>query len=481
MLAATAILSLIWIIPKTGTGLGTLGFAIPAVLILLLVHAVADPRKPYLTGPGRSFLVSTVLLFASGIGGYLMASLYPPQTLSPLLRGLWEWGQVLWWPFLVLALIARFILGLLLPVAHRRDEIGRNRLREIEHERRMTAEANRMSEPSGPGRKTGFEPAALADVELGPHEHLYGTPGAGLTGSGFRADAVALGQLGELSFARALERTGDLGRFASFWSVHMPDELVGASTRFQTDIDCVLVTGHTVHLIDVKLYTQGAATWIMEDGALRLIDDATGGYINGPRKLSRNMELAQTRVAEKLRGLGVKHTVRSVVVFMPTDNGLGQVRGVQWPGGVPAMTLLDLLPQLASEPDFSPDHPASEHITRVFRWLVKDESGSAPTRGRPPAARAGGAPRTAPPRGAAPAPAATEASAPAAGGSGRDTDYPRASAFLDEPGGDGCAAPERPSVASGGPARTCPECGAAAEDSWKFCYECGATFPEDAA
>lgn len=477
MLAWTAVLAVLWLVLGASAGAGLL-LATPAAAIFALVWVMCRPRSPFFSSIGRGAGLLVLLAVFGGAGSYFVERVVEDIPSSSLLT-LWQWLHQLWWPMLVVGMIMRYVLFRMLPRAARTDEIARNRAREIDYERRISAEMNSLSAPSGPGRITGFEPDALAAVTIGEHEQLYGAPGAGLTGSGFAADAVAKGQLGELNFARALERSGLLDRFATFWSVHMPDEEVGASRRFETDIDAVVVTGRSIWLLDMKNYTQGAATWVIEDGSLRLIDDATGGYIGAPRSMSRNMELAQSRLAEKFHGLGVRQNVRSRVVFMPTDMGMGTIRGVVWPGGIPAVGIEGVLAELSAEPPFDPNARGSEDVLRVLRWLVKDETGSAPRLGeawkhapgrqrsqqtRAQQTQAQQTQATQAP--AQHAPHTQQAAAP-------QPQHPANTQPAPQPSAAATAQPSGSSAA----ARTCSECGTAFGGDWTFCWNCGAQPP----
>src|SRR5690606_27160369 len=133
--------------------------------------------------------------------------------------------------------------------------------------------ARAVSQPSLPGRSTGYEPAHLALVEVPEHRWSYGEP----TG---RTDA----------FARALAKAGLHHRFAIFWSYGKEGGLV----------DCVVVTGRRVIPIDVEDRVQGDVTWLMADGEIRMVDGATGGYVGGPQPASVDLSEASRRIRELL-------------------------------------------------------------------------------------------------------------------------------------------------------------------------------------
>lgn len=485
----TALVAVLWIVPKGDWGPLWLLFAIPAVAFVLLVRKMVGGKAAYESRMGLviGFGALLAVLWMAG-WGFMGAG----GSGTGVLAMLWLLLNSLWPLVMVAGLLARYILRKIVPGAAQKDAVDRAqhieearrqraeaarqtsieqaRQREIEYELRMQREVNSQAEPTAAGRFTGFEPAALAAVEIPELPSLFGAPGAGLSGSGFEADKIAKGQAGELNFARALQHSGLLDRFATFWSVHMPDDEVGASTTYSSDIDCVVVTGSTIHLLDMKNFTQGDVTWTIEDGELRLLDNPTGGYIGKARSMSRNMALAADRVQSKFRALGVDHQIRPAVVFMPTDNGIGTIDpSVRWPGGIPAENLDRTLDVLRAEPPFDREHPDSEHIVRVFRWLVKDESGAAPRPGeawkRAPGMRR---PSATPP---SPRPAAGTSGAGAAAGSAAAGGTAGESAATASSG----AAADAASTASapGGATRTCQECGAAFGAEWTFCWECG--------
>ncbi|WIE64240.1 nuclease-related domain-containing protein [Curtobacterium sp. MCLR17_036] len=329
------------------------------------------------------------------------------------------------------------------------QRIRSNRERELDHVARVERDRKWAARPSGDGERTGYEPSELVDVEIGPNPWMYGDPGAGLGGSGFDERAIERGREGEVNFARVLEQRGLLGRFATFWSVHMPDEGVGASKQLQTDIDCVVVTGSSIWLVDVKNYDQGGVRWTVEREdaqgrssvpTLIAIDLQTEGAVGHPRKMSGNMKLARERFDRKMRNLGIRTALKPVVVMMPRDNGLGRVQDVSWPGDVPAAGLPDLLRWLEDEPDFVPSDENAELLVPILSALLKDESGSAPTLGE----------RRLPTATATPARAVATARATAT-----------------QPATE-------PSTAEDDGSRPCSSCGATVTADIGFCVACGA-------
>lgn len=202
-----------------------------------------------------------------------------------------------------------------------------------------------ISRPSGKGRMTGFEPQALRPYHPPVSICAKGIAGLGLFESDFSRKNVYTGQLGEAGFYKALCRENIIDNFSSYWSVAMP-ALGGKpipDQKFNTDIDCVIVQGDTIYLIDLKYYSSGAVTWYAENEWLLCRDDKTGKQVKDPRKMSRNMEMAQNRFRDVFPGTNIE----LYVVLVPTNDGLGKVAsGTMWPGAVPLITLPDMLARL---------------------------------------------------------------------------------------------------------------------------------------
>lgn len=384
-----------------------------------------------------------IVLVVESLGGLVTAAATPglPDRVAAL--------HLLWIVVFVAGTITRSVLLRGMHRARQQDaqtayqeaeraRVEWNRQQELAHVSRVERERGRLRAASGPGRITGYEPSVLRDVVLERTDTMYGDPGVGLDGAGFDARAVERGREGELNFAKALADRGLLGRFATFWSVHMPEDGVGASAGFQTDIDCVVLTGGSLWLVDVKNYNQGAVTWIteMQDAPVLIaVDDATGGRVGGPRRMTRNMEMARSRFVGKLQAIGVDLQVKPVVVMMPREDGLGTVRDVFWPGGIPAGGLPDVLRWMESEPDFVPTDDDAALLVRILSVLTKDETGSAPVAGGQVRQQTARSTTTT----ATPATASVPASTP-------DTDGSR---------------------------RSCRSCGATLLAEQAFCFECG--------
>lgn len=403
-------------------------------------------------------------------------------------------GTHLAWAFLVgVGMLMRRVLGSSVGGAVKWDQkragkkadasrVEANRRAQLEYAERIDREQNFQEHATRPGRMTGYEPGELVGIDLVALRPtlMFGDPGAGLAGAGFDPAAVKRGQEGEVNFAKALAKTGMLQKFATFWSVHMPDEALGASEQFATDIDCVIVTGKTVWLLDMKNYNQGDVTWKSEVNSdtsgkaehfLIAVDNVTSGLVGPKRKMSYNMKLATDRFTQRFADNGVRYNVKSAVVLMPRKDGMGEARGVQWAGGIATVGVQDVLQWLSKEPPFNHKHRDANLLMAMLRPLLKDETGSAPKPGqiRKAARTATPPPATLPPATLPPANVAPTASA------GPPTAPPIAAP----------PAPDAPPVTAGAvptsvdaqtaTGKVCTDCGAVIQPDWSFCFECGAS------
>lgn len=218
------------------------------------------------------------------------------------------------------------------------------------------------------GMMSGYEPEALKGIKIPDLPLLYGEPGAGLSDSGFSDRAVKLGQKGERNFARALVKAGLIERFATFWSIHMLSK--DTYGKEESDLDCAVVTGNTIWLIDLKYYTGGNVVY-RQQGENELVcwDVPTGRQIGGVRSMTRNMKMAVERFGSRYSNYKSLR-VEARVVFVPTAAGVARIEGVRWPGGIPAVTLPEFLTELAGELPFH-ETVESDLVRRTFQALVK--------------------------------------------------------------------------------------------------------------
>lgn len=232
---------------------------------------------------------------------------------------------------------------------------------------------NSADQAYAPGALTGYEPQRIESVRIPNTSLMHGTPGVGLSSSGFGAEAIALGQKGEENFAKtlsvAVHKSGRpiIESTDTFWSVGMPSR-TSADRRdpeFESDIDCIVVSADTIYLLDLKYYTGGNVSYSTYNDQLLCTDLATGQPANEPKKMSRNMAMAQDRFTR----LFPKMTVKSRVVFMPTERGIPRVTGVYWPGGIPAVGLMSILNELGHINPAATSREASIAKRQIARLL----------------------------------------------------------------------------------------------------------------
>lgn len=225
-----------------------------------------------------------------------------------------------------------------------------------------------LARASRAGVLTGFEPKVLREYHAPVSINAKGNAGFGLFQSGFDRSNVYNGQNGEVGFYKALCMTGLVDEVNSYWSVAMPAAggAPGPDPQFHTDIDCVVVQGSTMYLIDLKYYASGDVTWhSADDRTLLCRDTQTGKRVGKPRKMSRNMAMAQDRFSK----LFPQHRIVSYVVLIPTNSGIGNVQaGTAWPGRVPLITLPEMLERIRS----AGSGYASADVDATLTALLKD-------------------------------------------------------------------------------------------------------------
>lgn len=224
------------------------------------------------------------------------------------------------------------------------------------------------------GERTGYEPRILESVQIPKTLKMRGNPGQGLDASNFSETSISLGKKGEINFAKALtlslHRSGTplIETVDSFWSVAMPSKTVAGQKDpdYSSDIDCIIVSHDCIYLIDVKFYKSGNVFYESEGDELFCIDKATRFPVGSTKIMSKNMQAAHARFTD----LYPKLKIHSRVVFVPTDNGIPQVEGVFWPGGIPAVGLMGMLTELSTlEPSWksSEGRTAAREIEKLLK------------------------------------------------------------------------------------------------------------------
>lgn len=303
---------------------------------------------------------------------------------------LWLWASFLNVVNLLVIAILSFIAAFVMRVSFKHSlEIfpmwklftRQNPLIDLRPRKRGTRTARRTpSRPSptvdrdfAPGAYTGYEPQRIENVPVPRTYLMHGTPGVGLSSSGFGSEAIALGQRGEENFAKvlsvALHKSGHpiIETTDSFWSVGMPSKMAANSRDllYDGDIDCIVVSSTTIYLLDLKYYKGGNVAYRTNGDQLLCVDLATGQPTGDNKKMSRNMAMAHDRFASLFPNMKVE----SRVVFMPTERGIPRVEGVYWPGNIPAVGLMGVLDELARVNPASTNRHAKDAANKIGRLL----------------------------------------------------------------------------------------------------------------
>lgn len=213
-------------------------------------------------------------------------------------------------------------------------------------------------------RQTGYEPQKIQGWAIPSGHNVFGTPGAGLSNSGFNQTQVELGQKGEEAFAKVLGKTGLINNFDSFWSVAMPSRnTMTPDRKLSTDIDCILAFDNTILLVDTKYYKGGDVTYQSVGDRLHCFD-STGNLVSPPTRMTRNMEAAYDRMSTHFPN----HQIYAFVVFIPTERGAPGLNNVVWPGNIPGVSLVDLISYLESST--STGYRSDRKVQREIRNLL---------------------------------------------------------------------------------------------------------------
>lgn len=247
--------------------------------------------------------------------------------------------------------------------------------------RRYTSAKQQAKQKSGshfelsakPGERTPYDADIVATWPC-PHRNdlMYGFLGEKLRADDSGASGTSGSQLGLLNFAKVLDHLDLLDQFATFWSLRAPGEVNADGA----DFDCAIVTGSKVILIDIKYYEQGDVVWRLDDRKrLTAIDSYTGGPLGTPLELPHNMRQASSVVKNWSAFKGIEHQVLAMVVFMPTDRGIGTIAtDTVWPGDVPVLPLEKALWELQSDPPILREDPATKATIRMFKSLLRTDS-----------------------------------------------------------------------------------------------------------
>lgn len=197
---------------------------------------------------------------------------------------------------------------------------------------------------------------STVDLEQARRQYrLYGTPGGGLSSSGFSSDEVESGQKGEQVLARMV--VANCSNVVSFWSLH---GLNNQGQQTVSDIDCVIAgqdkRGRTrLWFVDAKNYKGNEDTAYRNIDATHLlrISISQHAFENGvdgrpDLEISGNMDWqrknwnAMFNARPAFRGKPI--VAEWLVCMVPTTNkGIPDVAGVFWPGDIPCVTPEELV------------------------------------------------------------------------------------------------------------------------------------------
>ena len=141
-------------------------------------------------------------------------------------------------------------------------------------------------------------------------------PGGRLRRAKLPAHRKAAGVVGEQRFAKALTLLGVPEIAEVFFSVPMPAPTrsrfgnVQRARDMDTDIDCVITTGNTMVLVDVKMF-RAAHYYTTRRG--HMIGSNNSGAVVSQQRMTRNMSVG----AERFQGLFPHMLVIPAVVLMP--------------------------------------------------------------------------------------------------------------------------------------------------------------------
>lgn len=210
---------------------------------------------------------------------------------------------------------------------------------------------------------TGYEPSALEGVGVPDSNRIAmmrGIPGSGLSSASHMGSRnIKTGQIGEANLAKILNITNFNGvnqgyadknslinRVSTFWSVAMPsiDNPAKRDPQFETDIDCIVVSGDEILLVDTKFYKSGDVTYKAYGNMIYCEDNITGNLVGKPHRMTNNMKMAQ----ERFKKLFPEMRVSSIVVLMPTDAGSPKIESIYWPGSIPAVDVTTAINKISS-------------------------------------------------------------------------------------------------------------------------------------
>ena len=204
----------------------------------------------------------------------------------------------------------------------------------------------------------------VKDSDILNHPRVFGKPGCGLNASGFGKDRVEAGQKGEMNLAKLFYKTGllDLPNVYTFWSLYLP------GTGLDVDVDCAVLVGNTILLVDAKMYKSNAEYIYTGDGRGQLTcTDTTTGNVVKTYQLSRSMPMARDKYAEYF----TSESIIPVVALCPGSGGNAavapNVTGVEGTRVFQAYDLTETLKTALSQYNT----PANPQVVEKLKGLLK--------------------------------------------------------------------------------------------------------------
>lgn len=257
-----------------------------------------------------------------------------------------------------------------------KENIEKKRQSQLAYNRRMEVKKYKQSQPKGIGTKTGYEPSKLKEFELMPNSLMRGNPKDILdrlyvhqSKFNFRMD-----EFKELNFAKLLQKNGYLDKFATYWAPqNLFERTPGRAVESQKEVDCILVSNKNIYLIELKIYDQGNITWrTVEDGkGIQAIDNITGYEIGKTKNTSENILNYTKKIQSQIKELDIHMNVQPYVIMMPSENGLGELDNVFWPGSIACLNPMDFLEVIEEEQPYYSQLTDKKTLDDIFTKLVK--------------------------------------------------------------------------------------------------------------
>jgi hypothetical protein len=208
-----------------------------------------------------------------------------------------------------------------------------------------------IAQATAPGRITGYEPNTL-DARTLPKVHaMIGTPGMRTPNPGESTEydkKYWAPVRNRKNFAKALDASGLIKRFQTVWSVPHPLQSDFKPAANNKEFDCILMTGNTVYIVDVKSFKSGDVRYYSKGYQLYCEDVPTGALIGEATWTDDHL----SRITQTMQQHFPNSVIKPVVVFMPTTKGEGVIDNALWGNEIPIMNLTQFISQLVIERDY---------------------------------------------------------------------------------------------------------------------------------